>query len=342
MKKAEHFYELDYIRALSAIFVVLYHYTTRYNEIFDNELKLIFELPWGALAVNTFFILSGYLTMVNLGDNRIIFSYKRFIRIFPTYWVAIIITSLFMCLLMPERLLSMKEILINFTMLQSLVGINSVDGVYWTLLFEVLFYFWVMVLMPRRDMNTRIKLLYLWIFIALFTTICKMIGIDNPVITLIGKLFIVSRVHHFILGIFIALWVKRVDKKFLVPLCCLCFINAYLQQGLSVLLWMIVWGGIIGGVATGRLHFKMRETNIIHVSLCFIATISYPLYLLHQNIGFAIIEKMKDSYTDIMIIIPIIISILLASVVHYFIAEPIRKYLTKIEKEIIKKRKVEN
>lgn len=334
MNKVEHFYELDYIRALSAIFVVLYHYTTRYNEIFGNELKLIFELSWGALAVNTFFILSGYLTMINLCDNRILFLYKRFVRIFPTYWIAIIITSFFMGLLMPERLLSLKEILINFTMLQSIIGINSVDGVYWTLLFEVLFYFWVMVILLRRDTNTRIKFLYLWILIALFTIICKIIGIDNALITLVGKLLIVSRVHHFILGILIAMWVQRVDKIKLIFLCGLCLINAYLQQGLTVLIWMLVWGGLIWGVATGRLHFKMREKNIIHISLCFVATISYSLYLLHQNIGFAIIGKMKDMYIDIMIIIPIFISILIASVVHYLMAEPVRNLSKKIEKRL--------
>lgn len=57
---------LDYLRAVSMILIVLYHYTTRYQESIGHVAVWPFNVPWGCFAVNTFFVLTGYLTFVNL------------------------------------------------------------------------------------------------------------------------------------------------------------------------------------------------------------------------------------------------------------------------------------
>src|SRR5690606_3537841 len=121
--------------------VVLYHYTTRYNEIFDVSYSINF--PYGWLGVPVFFILSGfviYLT-VNKSKNASDFLKKRFIRLYPTFWICLFIT------LGVEAAtgyfindISTNDILMNFTMFHQFFGFQHVDGAYWSLLPELLFY----------------------------------------------------------------------------------------------------------------------------------------------------------------------------------------------------------
>ena len=53
---------LDYIRAISILLIVLYHWTFRYEESIGHIDKYPLLCEWGALAVNTFFIMTAFLT----------------------------------------------------------------------------------------------------------------------------------------------------------------------------------------------------------------------------------------------------------------------------------------
>ena len=80
-------YELDAFRGIAAMAVVLYHYSTRYNEIFDVTSFLNFSFGW--MGVPLFFILSGFVITlsVNRCKSPFEFLYRRFIRLYPTYWI---------------------------------------------------------------------------------------------------------------------------------------------------------------------------------------------------------------------------------------------------------------
>ena len=67
----------DYLRGLSCLLVILYHYTARYDELFGFNIKPVLTFEMGYMGVATFFILSGYLTIYNL-DERI--SVKNFLQ----------------------------------------------------------------------------------------------------------------------------------------------------------------------------------------------------------------------------------------------------------------------
>lgn len=53
---------LDYLRGLSAIAVMLYHYTTRYDQLFGHTTDYPVFFQYGSYGVLVFFLLSGYLT----------------------------------------------------------------------------------------------------------------------------------------------------------------------------------------------------------------------------------------------------------------------------------------
>lgn len=67
MKK--HVYAFDYIRALAAMGVVLFHYTTRYNQIYAHLDQNYLDFPYGYMGVTTFFVLSAFLSTANMKDG---------------------------------------------------------------------------------------------------------------------------------------------------------------------------------------------------------------------------------------------------------------------------------
>ena len=84
-----HFGDLDGVRGLLAITVMLYHYglNTFLNQIFG-----INPPGWGS-CVDFFFVLSGFVICKSITANPVSiaqFSYKRFWRLFPIH-IAILI-----------------------------------------------------------------------------------------------------------------------------------------------------------------------------------------------------------------------------------------------------------
>lgn len=128
---------------------------------------------FGYMFVSVFFILTGYLTIMNLkeNDNILNFGYKKIARLYPTYWISIVITSIFLYFFMKERLKSIGVIFLNFTMLNYFFGIESVDGVYWTLAINLLFYCFVgLILLFKQHKNISI-ISFIWISFSIFINV---------------------------------------------------------------------------------------------------------------------------------------------------------------------------
>lgn len=74
--------------------MVLFHFTTRFTEIYRPGQTLSVAFPHGHLGVNLFFIISGFVIFITL--ERTVqpmgFVVSRFSRLFPSYWAAIVLT----------------------------------------------------------------------------------------------------------------------------------------------------------------------------------------------------------------------------------------------------------
>ena len=58
--------EVDALRGLAALAVVLFHYTTRFTELFAPNPPPTFSFPDGHYGVNLFFIISGFVIFMTL------------------------------------------------------------------------------------------------------------------------------------------------------------------------------------------------------------------------------------------------------------------------------------
>lgn len=325
--------ELNWIRGISALFIVLYHYTYQYEVSIGHLTDWPVTVPWGCGAVNVFFMLTGFLTIyaLKLGSSPLQFVWKRAKRLYPAYWVCIILTSIVMAVFLPEYLRSFKVILINFTMLQNFIGITNVDGVYWTLSYELILYFYIAVLLFFKKTTCKwIRNLALaWIVISFVYYGLESAGFDNTIMSICRLVLMPYFAAPFAGGMILASVAKeRKRDLFSYGGVVLSIVLSFLVQELSYAILYCV-GVILLDILVEK-RFVVGDEAYIHKvesiskymkPLTVVASISYPLYLLHQFIGFAIIEHMEQLglRSEMFIVIPIAIILCIAFLVQIFV-----------------------
>lgn len=100
-KRPSRFYEIDLLRFLAALSVVLYHYTYRaymeghYSPVSYPVLGSFTKYGW--LGVQLFFIISGYVVLMSAAGKTVKqFLLSRITRLYPAYWAACTLTFAFM------------------------------------------------------------------------------------------------------------------------------------------------------------------------------------------------------------------------------------------------------
>lgn len=326
--KNDRIEELDLFRGIAAILVILFHYTTRYQELYGHKMNYIINVPFGKMAVSTFFILSGFLICksINKENSAVQFLWKRFIRMWPCYFCAMIITTIVICIggdVFLERIPTIKQFICNLTMMPEYLGQKAIDGAYWTQAIEIIFYFIVasIILLNKREKIKEISIV--WCVISIILNI--LIGnLNNKILKILGVLCISTYSQLFITGILLYyLYNNDKDKKLICFGLALCLINQLLSLGIQYTIFYIVELVLFYLIiikSAVKCHKFIEKKFII-----FISTISYPLYLVHQMIGYVIINKLESIglVNEIFIFIPITISIILADLLHKFVEEPV-------------------
>lgn len=88
----KYFSEFDFVRALCAIGIIVYHYCCHVPNRDFLPLYSYVNDGWGNLLVTMFFVISGALLYYNHGDvgfNRTYF-FKRWKAIFPCFYLAFV------------------------------------------------------------------------------------------------------------------------------------------------------------------------------------------------------------------------------------------------------------
>jgi exopolysaccharide production protein ExoZ len=138
---------LQLFRGIAAVLVILHHSTTILKQSTGKEFVWgIFE-PFGSHGVDFFFVLSGFIILYahynDIGKaNLVQYFKKRFVRIYPVYWIRVIplIPILF---LFPAIGAQGTETELSVIIESVLLIPNETPpflGVAWTLTHEILFY----------------------------------------------------------------------------------------------------------------------------------------------------------------------------------------------------------
>lgn len=325
--------ELDAFRGLAALSVVLYHYTIIYSENFDVKSPFYFKHGW--LGVPFFFILSGFVITLTIEKCTSSFQFlkKRFIRLYPTFWICLLftLTTIWITnsqLIHPRFNKPTIDILFNFTMFHSLLKYQHVDGAYWSLLPELLFYLLIAFIFFIKKINN------ILIYNSVILITC-FIHYFFP-IPIIGRLLDLQYILLFMIGI--------------------CFYKIYTRKDKAPLfLHLLIISNLILGIFLYAIEVPNINTLIIYISfplivvffyffvyfkfyffgksriLLFLGFISYPLYLIHQSIGYIFMlffDQFMPRYLSI--IFTIFAAIILSSIVTYYLEPLLRKPIKKL------------
>lgn len=137
-KVTPRYQELDALRGIAALSTVFFHFT-----LDRPEARFGFEL--GATGVDLFFIISGFVIFMSLNkvSSTLEFLVNRFTRLYPTYWTCVTFTFLLQILVAGKTggaHPSVLDYIGNMTMFQYYLRIPDLDGPYWTMAVELIFY----------------------------------------------------------------------------------------------------------------------------------------------------------------------------------------------------------
>ena len=317
--------ELDALRGLAAIAVVLYHYTTRISEIYPNYSYSGFKFSYGNLGVQLFFLLSGFVIFLTINKklSSTDFLKKRAIRLYPSYIICVIATYLLVSIFGLEgREVSLKDALINFSLIEGFIpGIKYVDGAYWSLTVEITFYIFIALLLYIGFMKYIFEILCLWLVgsIIFFLIVANN---DHRILEILYQKTISNYSYLFIAGISFYFLSQKFSWRYL-SLLLSTLIFQYVSSDIItflivMFLYLMFWGAI-----NQKLKFLSNKLFV------FLGSISYSLYLIHQNLGYIILLKLNKIGIDnqYVILIPLVISILISYLITKYCEKPIMKYL---------------
>ena len=307
--------ELDALRGLAAMAVVLFHYVYKYNMEYGNgETPHVFE--FGQYGVHLFFMISGYVIFMTVDNLKswTKFAGLRFSRLFPVYWSAIILTYIVVSLFgLTGREISWKAFLFNFSMLQELFVVPHADGAYWSLLPELMFYVLMGFLIRFNAINHIRTVNMIWLGLILTSqyltypeTVIKLLNLKY------GALF-VAGIEFYLL--------KKEKNSTGTALIYLSWALAYFTVD-DLVPFLVISAFYLLFIG---LHFN--KLSILNSKLLvFLGAISYPLYLIHQNIGYVLMNLVELNIW-IEVSLAILLSLGLSTLVHFFIEKPTLKYL---------------
>lgn len=326
---------LDGLRLFAALAVLLFHYVSLLPHYWGaseghlSALRAVTDYGW--LGVNLFFIISGFV-ICGSGWGRQVgeFAVSRVVRLYPAYLLAVVLTAAFLTMLNGPPM-PLPQIVANLTMFQMLLGVPNLDGPYWTLSREMLFYLCFALVVWRGLTYRRVV-----VFCVLWT-LASLVGASTPEspIALFANL---ESTPYFVAGITMYLMYRFRPTLLLFSLLGMTFLLA--QYGLSrqvvdyaegmkrQLSWpiasfvvsgffLLIMAISVGGLGTLRARW-----------LTWGGALTYPLYLIHQGIGLAIIYRLSPVVPAYALLVLLVAGMLAAAfLIHFLVEKPLRPLL---------------
>jgi len=315
--------ELDALRGLAALLVAFFHLT-----IFRED--KLFKL--GTTGVDLFFMISGFVILLSLKhvNSSLEFVVNRVSRLYPTYWACVTFTFLLMIInaivFSNWTQVSVLQYLGNMTMFQFYLRIKDLDGPYWTMVIEMIFYV-MMLFLFRFNLLKFLKqigvvLMILWVLMNI------MYGDNIWIIRIMWWIPFFQFMPLFLAGtVFYEIASTNTNnhlKEYGILIFCMisqiilfdyggrsmCFIE---QDEYAVVL--LIYFVLFTLFVNGKLKFIVSPVTL------FLGEISYVFYLIHQKIALEFIipfltNKVHMNYW-VASMIALFIIIILAALITY-------------------------
>lgn len=296
MEKKKKIFYLNFIRAISMLMIVTYHFFAHFAENNITGIKIFSNGKWGMIGVTLFFMISGASLMYNYGEKIDIKSYakKRFLGIYPMFWIAYTLVFIYI-------FYASKKIIWNLPIYKlgiSLLGMDGylssyIDTFYligeWFLGCIVLIYALFPIL--RKMVNKYPKS-----FILIYTIInfALLIFYKNGKMPIFKNLIVCT--YSFVLGMYV---IKYVNKfriwQFIVALIASIALYSFSKKFNSINA-IVLMSNLIGYCLFFVLGYIGEKIENVTIQKIFntISKYSYAVFLVHHYI----IMKMESTFVN--------------------------------------------
>lgn len=326
---------LDGLRFLAAFAVVGYHYTTM-DRVWQRPAATVFPaqtFAYGWLGVYLFFLISGFvICMSSWGRTPGAFLASRAVRLYPAYWLSVVlvaaVTALWPWFARPP---GVGGTLVNLTMAQDAFGVPPVAEVYWTLWAELRFYLLFAVLVWWGLSYRRVAgFCVTWLGV---TAVAKIAVPDG---SLVHTVLLTDYAPLFVGGIACYLMYRFrptlltwgiVGASFVLAVPAARFragLEAY--PGEAVARWpavavMAVCYLLVAAVALGWASWLRGRWLVV------LGATTYPLYLLHLDLGAPVLVRLPDSVPPAAAVCVVTVAMIgLAWLVHRYVERPAARW----------------
>jgi peptidoglycan/LPS O-acetylase OafA/YrhL len=219
------------------------------------------------------------------------------------------------------------DLIVNLSMLQGFVFVTNVDGAYWSLQYELVFYVLIFSVYKLKLLHKIELIILIWLILQSIMIAFKYYSLWFPYSVEI--LLLLEYANLFASGIlFYLVWSKQ-ETKFTHMMILFCFfITALASSFAEALILSLVY------ISFYLLSYKKLRFIAIK-PLIFIGAISYSLYLTHQNIGYIVLTFFqKIGFSNLIsVTLTLIFSIVLATILTQSIEKPMQKTIRSIYKK---------
>jgi peptidoglycan/LPS O-acetylase OafA/YrhL len=344
----DRLYEIDLLRILAAVAVMLYHYA--FADFAGGLTKERYEgldvvVRYGYLGVDLFFLISGFVVLLSsFGRTPRQFVISRVTRLYPAYWAALGLTTLVVVLFSRGQFtVTPVQYAANLTMANSLVNLPNIDVVYWTIWSELRFYVLVFVLVCFGVTRARV-LWALWGWLAI-TFLLEASVLPGAVQNLLFLVFQPDWSQYFIAGM------------------ALCLVYRFGLSLQPVLIVMIAYGyaayrsiGFAHDVGV-RYHADLNQIAVLSVIgaafavmtyvalrltgrfarpwFAILGVLTYPLYLVHDRVGVVLFNRLGGGVNRWVLLVGMMAFMCgLAWAIHRYVEQPfapvLKRFVTRI------------
>jgi peptidoglycan/LPS O-acetylase OafA/YrhL len=327
---------LDLLRLAAALLVVVYHYTFHgpgaYHLTWFSVPAAVPVTKYFYLGVPLFFVVSGFVIAYSAEGRPLQrFAIARFARIYPGFLFCMTLTFLVILLLgKPSLQVAWQQWFANLFVGAPLLRQPYVDSVYWSIVIEIVFYGWVAVAIALGVFDRRLpELVVAWLALSMTNELMLESGV-------LRRVLITNYSGFFAAGLMIYLLFRGRRTPFVWALLFTATAFAAIQEnwnadwqrerGVELSPLVVVVGSVVAVllVAGGVL---VRRVPIPAAVLLALGGLTYPLYLIHQSLGYVVFNRFEGAGVPPMLLLggTITAMIALSWLVYRFVELPARR-----------------
>ena len=344
---------LDVLRVVAVIMVILSHYYLNYPDVGE-------KVAWGALGVQLFFIISGFVIYASLENTKNYrdFIVKRFLRLSPAMLICSTIIFVFFRFFYTGEGYTNSKLISNYLIANTFIDPTFInvffgrvryyylDGAFWSLWVEICFYTLIGLLYfinKKKFINYYVIICFALtpVFMLFYTstgqnvlqTTFSLTSEQAYLFKIYGRaLVFFDNCFWFLIGIFLYLLYKdKTKKKYIYYIIFLFLINIVKDKFYFPL---IIFSLIAFAFFMVFVYVPQKIEFIAKPLLCKIGVASYSMYLIHYYLGMVVVKYLKENVADSYIwpFLVMIFVILFGLFSYNYLEKPLGKLYKKVFK----------